>query len=116
MPTTPTAFRRWMDAASPEHKLALAERLETSRTVLYQYAMDPANPNAREFSPTRARLVEQFTLQLAKGDKTAPEGIYRTDMNSECRECDFAQKCLGSKAVASDFKFLPPDDTEGGAL
>jgi hypothetical protein len=29
--------------------------------------------------------------------------VYRTDLCEACRSCDFAHRCLGEKAVASEF-------------
>ena len=112
-PTTPkmNALKRWMEAATPEQQEDLAEHLETSRNVLYQYSGE-----FRNMSAGRAREIEEFTLRLHKETKGKLPKVYRTDLNADCRACDFAQKCLGAAAVASDFAFLPADDSEGGAV
>ena len=96
------AFKLWMNAASPEEQEALAAHLKTSRAVLYQYSGE-----FRQMPPTRARKVEEFTLKLHRDTKGRLPKVYRTDLNTDCRGCEFAQRCLGAAAVASDFDFLP---------
>lgn len=96
------AFKLWMQAASPQEQEDLAEHLETTRSVLYQYSGE-----FRQMSPSRARLVEEFTLKLHRDTKGRLPKVYRTDVNADCRGCDLAQRCLGAAAVASEFDFLP---------
>lgn len=103
------SFKNWMRAATPEQQSALAEVIGTSRPMLYHYAGE-----FREMSPERARAVEEATAAMHKETKGKLPKVYRTDLNGSCRECDFAQKCLGAAAVASQFSFLPSDDSEGG--
>lgn len=105
------ALKAWMNAATPQEQEDLAEHVGTSRNVLYQYSGE-----FRHMSPSRAREVEEFTAKLHRESKGRLPRVYRTDLNPECRGCDLAARCLGPAAVASEFRFLPPDDTEGGDL
>lgn len=98
------AFKAWMAAASPQEQEDLAEHLETSRNVLYQYSGE-----FRQMSPSRAKMVEEFTLRLHRETKGRLPKVYRTDVNTDCRQCDFAQRCLGAAAVASEFSYIPEE-------
>ena len=100
------AFKSWMEAASVQEQEDLAEFLETSRNVLYQYSGE-----FRSMSPSRARMVEEFTLRLHKDTKGRLPKVYRTDVNTDCRGCDFAHRCLGAAAVVSEFPYVAEEPT-----
>jgi len=103
MPTL-TTMKLWMQAASPEQQFELAKRAETSRQYLYQLA-----GGFRDASPALARKIEAASALMHKETRGKLPKIYRTDLNPDCRACDFAQKCLGAAAVASEFEFIQPD-------
>jgi hypothetical protein len=43
---------------------------------------------------------------MAKASKGRLPVIYRTDIVAACRACDFAQRCLGERAVVSEFPIV----------
>lgn len=106
-----SSMKAWMQAASPTQQFDLAKRAETSRQYLYHLA-----GGFRDASPALAQRIERAALAMHKESKGALPKVYRTDLNRDCRACEFAQKCLGPAAVVSEFEFLPADDTEGGEL
>ena len=106
---TLTSMKLWMQAASTEQQFELAKRAETSRNYLYHLA-----GGFRDASAELAQRIEKASAEIHKETRGKLPKIYRTDLNNACRQCDFAQKCLGAAAVASEFKFINPDDTEGG--
>jgi len=108
---TMTAMKIWMQAASPEQQSDLAKRSGTSRPYLYHLA-----GGFRDASAELAQRIEKAALDMHRETRGKLPKVYRTDLNAACRGCDFAHKCLGGRAVASDFAFLPADDTEGGAI
>jgi hypothetical protein len=104
-----TVIKKWMQAAKPEEQFDLARRAETTRSYLYHLA-----GNFRDASPDLAARLEHATAAMHKESGGRLPRLYRTDLNESCRKCEFAQKCLGSKAVASDFDFIPTDPTATG--
>lgn len=108
-------MKLWMQAATTEQQTELATRAGTSRQYLYHLSADPDKAYARDAEPELAARIEEASLAMRKESKDVLPAIYRTDLNKACRGCQFALKCLGSVAVRSNFEFLPPDDSEGGA-
>ena len=101
----------WMDAASHEEKALLAELAGTSIGNLNQIAGGYRTGGAAAVRAGLARRIEKAAGAVAKRNRALPP-LVRTDLSSECRECDFAQRCLGMKSAASGFDIL--DDTGGG--
>lgn len=97
-----TALKSWMKAATAAEQAKLALAVGTSRAYLYQLSGG--------FRQASAELGSQIELKTAAMHKESggrlPE-IYRTDLVEACRGCAFAQKCLGPKAVRSDFDVVP---------
>ena len=101
-----TQLKHWMTTASTPEQNILAERVGTSRQYLYQ--LTSTSPAVRrEASPQLAKRIEEATKALHVESKKRLPVVYRTDLNSACRACEFAQQCLGQKATASDFDRLP---------
>ena len=98
-PTTLHPFRAWMLAAPTADQEALAAEVGTSVGNLRHYAS-----GARRASASQAIKIERAIARLNAGRKLPP--VYRTDLADACAGCDFAQKCLGPRAVASDFEVV----------
>lgn len=111
---TITALKAWMAAATPDEQEVLAEAIGSSRGMLYQYA-----GGHREVSAARAGQIEAATRAMARASKGRLQPIYRTDLVQACRDCEYAQRCLGPRAVVSDFPIVTADAlevvTEGGS-
>lgn len=105
--TTITPMKAWMMAATPQEQEALAEMAGTSRAMLYQYA-----GGFREASAQRGGDLERVTKAMAKASKGRLPVVYRTDVVDACRQCEYAQKCLGERAVASHFPIVDPRQGE----
>lgn len=43
---------------------------------------------------------------MARASKGRLPIVYRTDIVPACRACEFAQKCLGERAVVSEFPIV----------
>lgn len=109
-----TALKVWMAAATPDEQELLAERIGSSRGMLYQYA-----GGFREVSALRGGQIETATKVMAKASKGRLPVVYRTDVVEACRQCQYAAKCLGPIAVASEFPIVTAEmvetETEGGS-
>ena len=104
----------WMSAATVDEQVLLAERTGTTRPMLYQYA-----GGHRQASAERGGAIERETRIMAKASKGRLPIVYRTDIVPACRACEFAQRCLGERAIVSEFPIVqhtPSDDTEGGEV
>lgn len=93
VPKKPNAVKAWMQVASVEEQDALANLAGTTRAMLYQYA-----GGFRKTSSEKAVRIENATKQMAKSSKGRLPVIYRTDLSRACSQCEFARKCLGTKA------------------
>ena len=108
-----TALKVWMAAATPDEQELLADRIGSSRGMLYQYA-----GGFREVSALRGGQIETATKAMAKASKGRLPVVYRTDVVEACRQCQYAAKCLGPIAVASEFPIVSAEmiaETEGGS-
>lgn len=101
-------FKTWMRAATAEEQELLARRAGTSRAHLYQLA-----GGFRQAGPEMAAAIERETVVMAKVSAGRLPEIYRTDLNASCARCQFAQKCLGSKAVRAEFEIVTPELLDG---
>lgn len=106
---TITPMRNWMAAATVEEQELLAHRVGTSRGMLYQLAS-----GHRSASAERAQAIERETRRMAKASRGRLPIVYRTDLCEACRSCDFAHRCLGEKAVVSEFPIVDARQLELG--
>ena len=91
----------WMAAATADEQELLAQRVGTTRANLYQYA-----GGHRQASAERGGAIERETRAMAKASKGRLPVVVRTDIVSACRACEYAQKCLGERAVVSEFPIV----------
>lgn len=95
----------WMLAASTEEKVALADLAGTTLGTLNQIAGGYRNKGDAVVRSGMARKLENAAAVLNKRNSALPS-LLRTDLSVECRECDFAKRCLGDKAAASGFNTI----------
>lgn len=100
-------MRNWMAAATPTEQQVLADRIGTSRGMLFQYS-----GGHRQASAGTAAKIEQATKAMAKVSKGRLPIVYRTDLAEACRNCEFAQRCLGERAVVSEFPIVDAKQLE----
>ena len=113
-----TMLSLWMRRATTAQQQELADALGTSRAYLYHLAASPDKRYAREPAPALAARIEDETARMHDATDGALPRLYRSDMNSACRQCQFAARCLGSIVNRSDFDVVADDrspDSEGGA-
>lgn len=98
---TITPMKAWMASATADEQEALARRVGTTRGNLYQYA-----GGHRDASASRAGAIELATAEMNKASKGRLPKVYRTDLCNACQRCAYAAKCLGSRAVVSEFPIV----------
>jgi DNA-binding transcriptional regulator YdaS (Cro superfamily) len=98
---TITSMKAWMAAATVDEQELLAERVGTTRGMLYQYA-----GGHRTASAERAGAIERSTAEMHKASKGRLPRIYRTDLSEACLQCEYAQKCLKGQAIVSEFPIV----------
>jgi hypothetical protein len=91
----------WMSAATPDEQALLAQKAGTSRAHLYQLA-----GGHRQASAVMAGKIEGAAAEMHKHSKGRLPKVYRTDLCEACRACQYAAKCLGQRAVVSDFPIV----------
>lgn len=112
-----TMLSHWMRKATAAQQQELAAALGTSRAYLYHLAASPDKRYAREPAPALAAKIEEETARMHLASGGVLPQLYRSDLNSACRQCQFAAKCLGSIVNRSDFDAVIEDvsaDSEGG--
>jgi len=98
---TITSIKAWMSAATVDEQTLLAERIGTTRAMLYQYA-----GGYRDCSAERAGEIERVTADMHRVSKGRLPKIVRTDVCAACRSCNYAAKVLGARAVVSEFPIV----------
>lgn len=98
---TISIMKAWMQAATADEQIALAERIGSSRGMLYQYA-----GGHRQASADMAGRIEDATAAMHKASKGRLPKVVRTDVCAACRSCQYAAKCLGERAVVSEFPIV----------
>jgi len=103
-------LKQWMRAAEPAEQELMAAAIGTSRGMLYQYS----NVDSTDRWPDteRAVLIERQAEKMHKASGGRLPLIYRTDLSEVCRGCEFAQKCLGAKALRADFPIVTKEMVE----
>lgn len=113
-----TPLKLWMRAATAAEQELLAQRASTSRGYLYHLAASEETNYKREPKPVLAAAIERETKVMAKASKGRLPIVYRTDLVEACRQCEFAQKCLGPTAIASEFPIVTAEavakEVDGG--
>jgi hypothetical protein len=104
---TISPMKQWMAAATVEEQQLMAERVGTSRGYMYQIA-----GGHRQASAELGAAIERESKGMARASKGRLPVIYRTDIVAACRACDFAQKCLGERAIVSDFPIVDASQME----
>lgn len=97
----------WMTAATPEEQTLLAVKAGTTRGHLYQLA-----GGHRQASAVMAGKIEAATAEMHKHSKGRLPKVVRTDLCEACRSCQYAAKCLGQRAVVSEFPIVDPRQME----
>lgn len=104
-------IKQWMRLATTAEQEELAKLANTKRSYLYHLAGEKDKAYGREPQPKLAIALESASAVLHKQSKGRLPLIYRTDLVTACRECAFAQKCLGAAAVRSDFPIISEGST-----
>lgn len=98
-----------MSAATVDEQLLLASKIDTSRGHLYQLS-----GGHRQASASMAGKIEAATAEMNKASKGRLPRVVRTDLCEACRACQYAAKCLGARAVVSDFPIVDSRQLELG--
>lgn len=96
-----TPLRVWMRAATQDERELMAQRAATTVGGLRQIAN-----GHRQASADMAGRIEAASAVMAKASKGRLPKIVRTDICAACRACQYAAKCLGERAVVSDFPIV----------
>lgn len=108
-------LKQWMDTASGTEQEEMARRAGTSRQYLYKLAAPTSRLYAREARPELAASIEAATAVMHRESKGRLPRVYRTDLNSACRGCAFAAKCLGNAIVPGEFQVINDGDEGNSA-
>ena len=106
MNSTITPLKAWLKLATIAERETLAKNVGTSAMYLSHLAVNDDKLYRREPKPALAAAIERETKAMAKASKGRLPVVWRTDLVTACRECEFARKCLGERATASEFPIV----------
>jgi hypothetical protein len=95
-------MRVWMQAASKAEQIRLAELSGTTIGTLNQIAGSYRTGGEPAVRSGLAGRIQTAALTIKRKNKLLP-AILRTDLSPECRECEYAQRCLKSSAIMGEF-------------
>ena len=95
----------FLNAATSAEKAMLADLSGTTLGTLHQVAGGYRKNGAAVVRAGLAMRIEAAVAVLRKANRSLPE-LFRTNLSPECRECDFAKRCLGNKTAGGDFAVL----------
>ena len=101
-----TSLKAWLNAATPAERELMAARAGTSSQYLGHLAASEETNYRREPKPQLAAAIERETKKMAKASRGRLPIVWRTDLVSACRNCEFARKCLGGVVEASYFPIV----------
>ena len=101
--TTITPLMAWLRAATPDEAELLAQRAGTSAAYLRHLAAPDDRAYKRQPSVALAGAIERETRAMAKASKGRLPEVLRTDLLEACRECPYAKRCLGERALIGAF-------------
>lgn len=90
-----------MAAATIAEQQLMAQKAGTTRGMLFQLA-----GGHRQASADLAGRIEAVTVSMHKASKGRLPEVVRTDLCAACRVCQYAHKCLGDRAVVSEFPIV----------
>lgn len=96
-------MKMWMDKATLPEQKELAEMAGTTLGTLQQIAGSYRTAGVPTVRSGLAGRIENASDKLRKKNRDLPR-VVRTDLSPECRDCEYAQRCLKSVAVASEFQ------------
>lgn len=106
MDNTITPMRAWLKAATVDERETLARRANTSAQYLAHLAVNDDKRYKREPKIALAAAIERETKAMAKASKGRLPVVLRTDLVEGCRQCEYARRCLGERAIASEFPIV----------
>lgn len=106
MNTTITPMKVWLQQATTPERELLAQKAGTSSQYLSHVAVNEDKNYRREPKIALAAAIERETAAMAKTSKGRLPVVLRTDLIEGCRQCPYAQKVLGERAVRSEFPIV----------
>lgn len=90
-------LKTWMHAASTKEQQELARRAKTTRAYLYVLA-NSTSEHSREARPSLAARIERAVVAMREKNAKLPV-VTRTDLNTDCRNCEYAKACAINKGA-----------------
>ena len=103
-------MRVWMQAASQNEQIKLAQLSGTTIGTLQQIAGSYRNGGNPTVRSGLAGRIQVAATELRRKNKNLPV-VLRTDLSPECRDCEYAQRCLKSAAIAGEFNHVVGSET-----
>jgi len=88
-------LKQWMQQASTKEQQELARRAKTTRPYLYVLS-NATSEHSREARPSLAARIERAIVAMRAKNPKLPV-VTRTDMNTDCRNCEYAKACQIAK-------------------
>lgn len=99
------SMRKFLRAASQDEVARVAELAQTTVGTLNQIAgsyRTSGNPQVRSGLAGR---IQSAVAEVRRTNKALPV-VLKTDLAPECRDCEYARKCLKGVELAGDFNVV----------
>src|SRR4051812_46604596 len=103
-------LKLWLSQATTLERNKLSELAGTKRSYLY-FLSNPEKSYGRTASAELAQRLEKAAAGVRDTSAEAKARLpllLRTDLAPVCLVCAFAKRCLGDKAIASEFDYIEP--------
>lgn len=93
-------------------RATLAEKRDFAKRIgsTYAYAIyhlpKSDREGWREPRPELAARIEEVTVAMSRESGGRLPVVWRVELNTACRGCKFAQRCLRDKAIAAEFEVV----------
>lgn len=106
-------LKLWLSKATTEERQELADHATKGDTTYLYFISNPDKSYGREPQPLKAALIEEACKKIRDRSADAKARlpvVTRVDLNTTCRGCSFARRCLGDAVIAAEFEYLGDTD------
>lgn len=98
-------MRHFLREASNDEILSVASLAKTTVGTLNQIAGSYRNNGQPQVRSGLAGRIQNAVAEVRRKNKSLPV-VLRTDLSSECRECEYAQRCLKDTVITGEFNIV----------
>lgn len=98
-------MRAFLRAAKPDEVQAVASLAKTTVGTLNQIAGSYRTDGKPQVRSGLAGRIQNAVAEVRRKNKSLPI-VLKTDLSSECRDCEYAQRCLRDTVLKGEFNIV----------